>query len=84
MWMLTANHLTEHRDPNGGVRGRTEGAEGALSGISGRGGLWSCGGLMPQCRGMLGRRGGRDWVGGLGSSKGDGIEDLQRGNRERG
>jgi hypothetical protein len=25
--MLTANHWTEHRDPNGGVRGRSEGAE---------------------------------------------------------
>jgi hypothetical protein len=24
MWMLTANHQTEHRDPNGGVRRRTE------------------------------------------------------------
>jgi hypothetical protein len=24
MWMLTANHQTEHRDPNGGVMGRTE------------------------------------------------------------
>ena len=28
--------------------GRTEGAEGALSGISGRGGPWSCEGLMPS------------------------------------
>ena len=28
MRMLVANHQTEHRDPNGGVRGRTEGAEG--------------------------------------------------------
>jgi len=28
MRMLKANHLTDHRDPNGGVRGRTEGAEG--------------------------------------------------------
>jgi hypothetical protein len=27
MWMLAANHLTEQGDPNGGVRGRTEGAE---------------------------------------------------------
>jgi hypothetical protein len=26
--MLVANHQTEHRDPNGGVRGRTKGAEG--------------------------------------------------------
>jgi hypothetical protein len=25
--MLAINHLTEHGDPNGGVRGRTEGAE---------------------------------------------------------
>ena len=35
MWMLAANHLTEHRDPSGRVRGRMEGAEGALSCISG-------------------------------------------------
>jgi hypothetical protein len=28
MRMLVANHLTEHRDPNGGGRGRTEGVEG--------------------------------------------------------
>jgi hypothetical protein len=34
--MLAANHQTEHRAPNGGVRGRTEGAEGALSGINER------------------------------------------------
>jgi hypothetical protein len=27
--MLTVKHLTEHGDTNGGVRGRTEGAEGA-------------------------------------------------------
>jgi len=26
--MLAANHWTEHRDPNGGVKGRTEGAKG--------------------------------------------------------
>ena len=57
MRMLTANYQTEHRDPNGGVRGRTKGAEGALSGINGKGGAWSCEGLMPQCRGMLGRGG---------------------------
>jgi hypothetical protein len=25
--MLAANHQTEHRDPNEGVRGRTEGVE---------------------------------------------------------
>jgi hypothetical protein len=29
--MLTANHWTEHRVPNGGVRERNEGAEGAYS-----------------------------------------------------
>ena len=58
MQMLAANHQTENRDSNGGVRGRTEGAEGALSGINGRGGPWSCEGLMPQCRGMLGQFGG--------------------------
>jgi hypothetical protein len=28
MWMLADNHWTEHRVPNGGVRERTEGAEG--------------------------------------------------------
>jgi hypothetical protein len=28
MRMLAANHWTERRDPNGGVRRRTEGAEG--------------------------------------------------------
>jgi hypothetical protein len=27
MWMQTAKHQTEHGDPNGGVRTRTEGAE---------------------------------------------------------
>jgi len=30
-------------------------AEDALSGITGRGAPWSCGGLMPQDRGTLGR-----------------------------
>jgi hypothetical protein len=28
MQILTANHWTESGEPNGGVRGRTEGAEG--------------------------------------------------------
>jgi hypothetical protein len=28
MMMLTASHLTEHRDHSGGVMGKTEGAEG--------------------------------------------------------
>ena len=46
---------TEHRDPSGGVKGRMEGAEEALSGISWRGYPWSCEGLMSQCRGMLGQ-----------------------------
>ena len=45
--MLAVNHRTDHRDPNGGVRGRAEGAEGALSDINVRGGPWSCDGLMP-------------------------------------
>ena len=31
MQMLTANNQNEHRDPNGGVRGRTEDAKQALS-----------------------------------------------------
>jgi hypothetical protein len=34
--VLTGNHWTEHWVLNGGVRGRTEGAEGALCGINGR------------------------------------------------
>jgi len=54
MRMLAANHWTENKDPNGGVRGKTEGVEEILSVISGRGCPWSCEGLMPQCRGMLG------------------------------
>jgi hypothetical protein len=33
MRMLTANHQSEHRDRNGGVRGRTEGAEGVYNPI---------------------------------------------------
>jgi hypothetical protein len=33
MWMLAANHQTEHRDHNGGVRRRTEGAEGVCNPI---------------------------------------------------
>jgi hypothetical protein len=37
-----------------------------LSGINGKCGPWSCGGLMRQCRGMLGRWGGSWWVGGWG------------------
>jgi len=67
MQMLKANHWTEHREPNGGVRGRTEGAEGALFGINGKGVSWSCEGLMMQCRKMLGvvRQ---EWVGGWGST----------------
>ena len=55
--MISANYQTEHRDPNGGVRGRTKRAEGALFGINGKGGTWSCEGLMSPCRGMLGRGG---------------------------
>jgi hypothetical protein len=31
--MLAANHQTEHRDPNGGVRGKTEKAEGVCNPI---------------------------------------------------
>jgi hypothetical protein len=38
MQMLTANHKTEYKDPNGKVRERAKEAEGALSGINGRGG----------------------------------------------
>ena len=35
----------------------------ALSGISGRGDPWSCGGMMHKCWGLLERSGGRGWVG---------------------
>jgi hypothetical protein len=35
MWMLTADHPNEHIDCNGGVREKTEGAEGVLPGIMG-------------------------------------------------
>jgi hypothetical protein len=31
MWMLTANHQTENRELNGGVRGGTEGNEGVFA-----------------------------------------------------
>jgi hypothetical protein len=31
--MLTANHWTEHRNPNGGVREMTEGVEGVCNPI---------------------------------------------------
>ena len=67
MRMRAANHWTEHRYPNGGVRGRTEGAEGALSDINGRRGPWSCEGLISQCRGMLGQPAKWKWIGGWGS-----------------
>jgi hypothetical protein len=33
MWMLTANHWTEHGKPNGEVRERKEGAEGVYNPI---------------------------------------------------
>ena len=87
MWMLTAKHQTEHRDPSGGVRGRTEEAEGALSGINGRGGPWSFEGLMPQCRAMLGRVEVVGWLGvppHRSRVRGEGIRGLERGNQERG
>jgi hypothetical protein len=55
MQILTAIYGTEHSNPTGGIRGRTEGAEEASSVINERGGPWSCKGLMPRCRGMLGQ-----------------------------
>jgi hypothetical protein len=112
MRLLAANHQTEHWDPSGGVRGRTEGVEGVCNPIRrtistnwttqssqelnhqpkrthggthcssclcsrglhylasmGGGGPWSCGDLMPQCRGMLGRWGGSGWVSSLRGKK---------------
>jgi hypothetical protein len=33
MWMFISNHQTEHRNPERGVRGRTEGAEGVCNPI---------------------------------------------------
>ena len=92
MWKLTANYRTEHWAPNGGIRGGTEGAEGALSGMNGRVSPWSCEGLMPQCRGMLawwGEAGMGRWVEEHPHrirvrSERDGIGNLQRRNWERG
>jgi hypothetical protein len=47
----------------------------ALSDINGRGGPWSCGCLMPLCRGMLEQWGGRNgWVSTLMYAKGGGRE----------
>ena len=88
MRMLAGNHWAEHRDHNGNgeVRGRIKGADGALSGINEKRGLWSCEGLMPQCRGMLGWWGCSGKVGGGAPSKkqgkGDEIGCFQRGNRK--
>lgn len=36
----------------------------ALSSINRRRGPWSCEGSMPQCRGMPGQGGGKEWMGG--------------------
>ena len=66
MWLLAANHRTEHRDPNGGVRERTERAEGVCidpaTYVAEDVFIWhqweegsSCEGLMLQCRGMQGQ-----------------------------
>jgi hypothetical protein len=33
MWMLASNQWTKHGDPNGGIRRKTEGAEGACNPI---------------------------------------------------
>jgi hypothetical protein len=66
--MLTVNHQAENGDHKGGVRGRTEEAEGnynpigriAIStnqspqGIKWRGSPWFCRVSMPQYIGMLG------------------------------
>jgi hypothetical protein len=72
------NHQTEHKDLNGGVRGRTEGAERALCDINGTGGPWSYKGLMPWCRGMLGW-----WDGSWGRGKHPHRTKL-RGDKDRG
>jgi hypothetical protein len=66
MQRLLANHQTEQKDPNEGDRGRTEGSKETLSGINGNGIPWSCEGLMPQCRRMLGQEGGSGRLGGGG------------------
>ena len=50
--------------------------------ISGRRGLWSCEGSMPQCRGTSGQGSGNEWVSEQG--EGDGIGSFLRGNQERG
>jgi hypothetical protein len=44
----------------------------ALSDINGRGGHWSCKGLMPQDRGMLEQWGGSGWMGGEQPHRGKG------------
>ena len=52
----------------------------ASSGISGKGGPWSCGGLMPQCRAML-----EQCESGVGGGReGDRMGGVWRGKRERG
>jgi len=62
----------------------------ALLGISGRRGPWSCecSGVMPQCRGMPGLGGRREWVGGgdaLREAGGEGWDwGFWRENLERG
>jgi hypothetical protein len=60
----------------------------ALSGIKGRGGSCSCEGLMPQCRGMLGRwgRSGRVDRGALLERQGEGgnMGGVQKANQEGG
>ena len=50
----------------------------ALSDIIGKGGPWSCGGLMLQCRGMLEWWGRSGWVGELGNTL---LEAKEMGER---
>ena len=84
MWMLAVNHRTERRDPNGGVREGLKQMKGSyLASMGGR--PWSCEGLMPQCRGMLGAVR-QEWVRVWVSEhphrsrvKGDGIGHLKSG-----
>ena len=88
MQMLTANHQNEHRDPNGGVKGRTEGAEGALSDINGGDALGPGKAHCPSVGECKVREAGvRGWVGEhpyRSRVRGNWIGGLQRGNWEQG
>ena len=63
--------------------------EDGLSTYVERRGPWPCEGSVPQCRGMPGQRGEREWLGGWGNTlivlgrMGSHIGGFQKGNQER-